>query len=125
MSLCKHGNAGLICVKIGGPLNTKDANKGTNADAFYTKARSNLRDSDKPAKMIMSSVVRSEIKPVMCSDNSSKRNSTATDDEIVIPSTPKKNDIDDYLEEYGDDDSFREMLQENYNTTYDNNIKES
>ena len=29
----------------------------------------------------------------------------------------------DYLRDYGDDDSDREVLQENYNTIFENNIE--
>ena len=37
----------------------------------------------------------------------------------------EEKDTYDYLEEYGNDDSDREMLQENYNTIFDKNIEES
>ncbi len=37
----------------------------------------------------------------------------------------EEKDIYDYLGEYGNDDSDREMLQENYNTIFDKDIEES
>ena len=46
-------------------------------------------------------VVRAEIESVACSmcilksNHSTEKNSTVTDDEIVIPSTPEENDIND------------------------------
>jgi hypothetical protein len=94
MSLCEDGNTGLICVRFGIPVDTRNTNKGRDTGAFYTGVRSNLPGRNKPAKMILSSVVRSEIESVVCSmcilnsEDNINRNSTVTDDEIVIPSTP-------------------------------------
>jgi hypothetical protein len=57
--------------------------------------------SGRHQKTMMWSVVRAEIESVarsMCilkSNRSIEKNSTVTDDEIVIPSTPAENDIND------------------------------
>ena len=79
--------------------------------------------------MIVSSVMNPEIEWVTCSEcmlnngGSSKKNSTTIDHEIVIPSTPEESNCDNYLGGYSDDDISCEMLQENDNTPYKDNIK--
>ena len=58
--LREDGNTGLTCVRFGVPVDTRNTYKGTDMGSFYSGVRSNLSDGDKPAKMIMSSFMRSE-----------------------------------------------------------------
>jgi hypothetical protein len=49
------------------PVDTKNTDKRRDTGVFYTEASTTLPGTKKPAKMIMLSVLRSEIEPVVCS----------------------------------------------------------
>ena len=58
--LCERGEAGLICTTIGVSPDIRNTNQGTNVDAFHSRVSSNLSGNEKPARMVILSVVSSQ-----------------------------------------------------------------